>query len=226
MTGRHYTIDNTRMVSVTTVIGSTLPNPGIDAWKLRVGEDEAERISREATDWGTAVHALVEFVNRGKRADLTPEHAVLVAPYTAWLDANVETVIGAEKLLVSRQHGYAGTTDAIVVMRGDDRPSIVDFKTSKTGLGEPEWRLQLAAYCIAAEEHLGLVCHRRIIVRLSRQQPEILQPYELPVEHLDTDKAVFLSLLAVWKWSQDHAGNGRKPSAKSIGRITFRSRTS
>lgn len=139
MAGRSYMIDGQRLPSVTTIISQTLPNPGIAAWKLRVGEAEANRISREATDWGTGIHALVEAVNRGKRADLPPEDLALVAPYTDWLDTHVETVIGAEKLLVSREHGYAGTTDAIAIMRGDQYPAIVDFKTSKTALGQDEW---------------------------------------------------------------------------------------
>jgi len=225
MTGRSYKIDGERYPSVTTIIGQTLPNPGITAWKLRVGEAEANRISREATDWGTGIHALVEAINRGKRDSLTPDQTALVSPYTTWLDTDVEMVLGAEKLLVSRQHGYAGTTDAIAVMRGDRYPSIVDFKSSKTALGAEEWRLQLAAYTIAAEEHLGLVCRRRIIVRLSRMEPNTLHVHELPEDDLENDRACFLALLQVFKWKQS-TGEIRQPSPNSIGRIALRTRTS
>lgn len=220
MAWRGYTVDGVRLPSVTTIIGQTLPNPGITAWKLRVGEEEANRISREATDWGTGIHALVEAVNRGTIADLSAEERALVAPYTAWHAENIDMMLGAERMLVSRKHGYAGTTDAIAVMNGDRYPSILDFKSSKTALGQDEWRLQLAAYVIAAEEHLGFVCRRRIIVRLSRMEPDTLHVHELPVDELENDIECFLSLLRVWKWQQS-AEKPHEPKANSLGRIRF-----
>lgn len=220
MSGRHYRIDGERYPSVTTIISQALPNPGIQAWKLRVGEEEAARVSREATDWGTGIHALVEAINRGKAADLSDEEAALVAPYARWRNEHVEMILGAEKMLVSRRHGYAGTTDAIAIMRGDRYPSILDFKSSKTALGQDEWRLQLAAYVIAAEEHLGLICRRRIIVRLSRVEPDTLHVHELPEDALQEDIDCFLALLRVWKWQQMSEGERESPK-NSLGRIRF-----
>jgi hypothetical protein len=217
---RGYTVDGKRYPSVTTIISQTLPNPGITAWKLRVGEEEAQRISREATDWGTGIHALVEAVNRGKTDELSDDDAALVAPYTRWRNENVDLILGAEKMLVSHVHGYAGTTDAIAVMNGDRYPAILDFKSSKTALGQDEWRLQLAAYVVAAEEHLGLLCRRRIIVRLSRVEPEKLYVHELPEDALKDDIECFLSLLRVWKWRQvTEKSNGA--SSNSLGRLRF-----
>lgn len=224
MSWRGYTVDGVRLPSVTTIISQMLPNPGIVAWKLRVGEEEAQRVSKEATDWGTGIHALVEAVNRGKLADLSDDQAALVAPYTRWHDENVELILGAEKMLVSRVHGYAGTTDAIAVMRGDRYPAILDFKSSKTALGQDEWRLQLAAYVIAAQEHLGLICRRRIIVRLSRIEPETLHVHELPEDALQDDIECFLSLLRVWKWQKASEESHQEPKANSLGRLRFGTR--
>ncbi len=224
MTWRGYTVDGVRLPSVTTIISQALPNPGITAWKLRVGEEEAQRVSKEATEWGTGIHALVEAVNRGKVADLSTDESALVAPYTRWHDENVELLLGAEKMLVSRVHGYAGTTDAIAIMRGDRYPAILDFKSSKTALGQDEWRLQLAAYVIAAEEHLGLICRRRIIVRLSRAEPDTLHVHELPEDALKDDIECFLSLLRVWKWQKASEQNHQAP-ANSLGRLRFGSRS-
>lgn len=220
MAWRGYTIDGQRYPSVTTIISQTLPNPGITAWKLRVGEEEAQRVSKEATDWGTGIHALVEAVNRGKLADLSDEESALVAPYSRWQAENVELVLGVEKMLVSHVHGYAGTTDGIAIMHGDRYPSILDFKSSKTALGQDEWRLQLAAYVIAAQEHLGLICRRRIIVRLSRVEPDTLHVHELPEDELENDIACFLSLLRVWKWQQS-SSHVQQPAANSLGRLRF-----
>lgn len=221
MTGRFYTVDGLQLPSVTTIISHTLHNPAITAWRLRVGDAEAHRISLDATTWGTDQHAAIELVNRGKRATLTDEQWALVAPYAAWKDVNVQTVIATEKLVISRAHGFAGTADLVAVLDGDDTPTMLDFKTSKTPLALPEWRLQLAAYCLAAEEHLGLICRRRVIVRLSRQEPDTLHVHELPADTLDDDKAVFLSLLHVFRWRQA-SGEIAIPNPKSLGKITFR----
>lgn len=220
MTGRSYKIDGVHLPSVTTIISQTLPNPGIAAWKARVGDAEAKRVSEEATIWGTEIHALAEHVGRRNAIALTAEEAALIAPYELWVDENVSVFLGVEKLLVSRQHGYAGTTDAIVILDGDRYPAILDFKTSKTALGQDEWRLQLAAYAIAAQEHLGLVCRRRIIVRLSRSEPEKLHVHELPEDELENDKEVFLSLLRVFNWTKKS-----EPVSNSIGRIQLNGRS-
>lgn len=215
---RGYVVDGVKLPSVTTIIGQTLSNPGIDAWKLRVGAEEAARVSREATDHGTGVHALVEAVNRGQHAALDADQAALVAPYARWHAEHVDTILGAETLLISRTHGYAGTTDAIAVLRGDRYPTIVDFKTSKTALAVAEWRLQTAAYAIAAEEDRGLLCRRRIIVRLSRTEPDTLHVHELPEDKLDDDRACFLALLHVWKWRR-MTGEIAAPVSSSLGRL-------
>ena len=220
MTGRSYKIDGVQYPSVTTIIGATLPNPGITAWKLKVGEEEAKRISREATDWGTGIHSLVEQVGYRNTAVLAAEEAAIIAPYARWVDDNVSVFLGVEKLLVSRQYGYAGTTDAIVILDGDRYPSILDFKTSKTALGQDEWRLQLAAYAIAAEEHLGLICRRRVIVRMPRAEPGKLYVHELDEETLEEDKRVFLCLLEIFKWTHK-----KDPVKNSLGRITLNGRT-
>ena len=45
--------------SITTVL-SILSQAGIQAWRKRVGEEEANRISHRASTRGTAVHAIVE----------------------------------------------------------------------------------------------------------------------------------------------------------------------
>jgi hypothetical protein len=45
--------------SVTTVL-SCLDKPGLDAWKARVGEEEAAKILRQAGTRGTAVHLIAE----------------------------------------------------------------------------------------------------------------------------------------------------------------------
>jgi hypothetical protein len=221
MTGRSYKIDGEQYPSVTTIL-TALANDGITAWKLRVGLAEASRISKDATDYGTDLHALVEIVNRDNRHALGPGVQEIVQAYIDWFDEHVERVIGAEKLLVSRRYGYAGTTDVIVVMRGDTDATIVDLKSSKTALGQHEWALQTAAYALAAEED-GLDVRRRIIVRMPRAEPGALYIHEFDPEELLTDQRAFLAVLRVFKWQQAQK-TMHAPKSNSLGRITFNRR--
>jgi len=215
MTGRWYKIDGSRFPSVTTIL-TTLANDGITAWKLRVGLAEAGKISKDATDYGTGLHALVEMVNRGNRAALDPDERRVVQPYIDWFDEHVEYVIGTEKLLVSRRYRYAGTTDVIVVMRGDSHATIVDLKSSKTDLGRHEWALQTSAYALAARED-DIDAQRRIIVRMPRAEPGTLYVHELPEDELEVDQRAFLAVLRVFTWQQ-----AQKPIRSPLGpRIRF-----
>lgn len=219
MTGRHYTVDGQRLPSVTTIL-ATLANEGVTAWKIRVGLAEAAKISKAATDYGTDLHALVELVNRDNRQALGPHVRELVQPYIDWFDEHVERVIGAEKLLISRRYGYAGTTDVVVVMRGDSDATIVDLKSSKTDLGQHEWALQTAAYALAAAED-GINAERRIIVRMPRAEPGHLYIHEFDPDDLVVDQRAFLAVLRIFKWQQ-----AQKPIRPALGpRIRFGGRS-
>ena len=46
--------------SVTTIMGSMADKSGLDAWKQRVGEEEANRISQLSMNRGTIMHRLIE----------------------------------------------------------------------------------------------------------------------------------------------------------------------
>jgi hypothetical protein len=59
-TGRYYTDpDGNRYYSVTTVL-SILNKAAIMAWRKRVGNEEANRISSQAATRGTKVHDMIE----------------------------------------------------------------------------------------------------------------------------------------------------------------------
>ena len=60
--GRHYLDSNTNPVpSVTTVLSNTSKSKdGLIQWRNRVGNEEAERIIKQSTDIGTAVHEGIE----------------------------------------------------------------------------------------------------------------------------------------------------------------------
>lgn len=219
MTGRHYKIDGQRFPSVTTILGM-LEKSGLAKWRGAVGNDEADRISKEATDYGTSVHALIEQVNLGNRGPFDDGGDALAKAYIDWYDTNVSAVLGAERLCISRRFRYAGTADGVVMLNGDKHATVIDLKTSKTDLARREWELQLAAYALALEEE-GISCRRRIILRLPKATPGTLLIHELDEDDLEIDQRAFLNVLRIWRW---HAAKG--PVKKATGpRIRFGSRS-
>ena len=58
--GRYYETPDGDFPSVTTILSNTTYKPWLEKWKQRVGEEEAARISKIATDRGEAVHSFAE----------------------------------------------------------------------------------------------------------------------------------------------------------------------
>ena len=137
--GRTYSAPNgCNYPSITTVL-SILSREAIQAWRARVGPEEANKISRVASGRGTAVHDLLErYVNND------PDFAKGVMPHVMQsfhdvkeqLDTRLTTVYSQEAPLYSEHLGLAGRVDCVGVW--DGKNSIVDYKTSRK-LKKKEW---------------------------------------------------------------------------------------
>ena len=80
--GRHYLDSNQNPVpSVTTVLsGTSKSKDGLIQWRNRVGEEEAERIIKQSTDIGTAVHEAIEnYLNGNSWDNFEETHDQLLA---------------------------------------------------------------------------------------------------------------------------------------------------
>jgi genome maintenance exonuclease 1 len=146
--------------SVTTILSKTKDQTGLNAWKARVGEQEAQRIVTEAAGVGTALHNNLEkflagekrvpgnnlvHVQANKMADIIIENGI----------ADVDEVWGIEQGLYYPEM-YSGTTDLCGVYKGN--PAIMDFKqTNKPKKKEwvDDYYLQMAAYAIAHNKVYG-----------------------------------------------------------------------
>ena len=159
----HTSVDGSRVYytpageapSVTTIL-STLPQPGLDEWRLRVGEEEAARVSKEATDIGSAMHDMLECYVRDTKweGESTPETKIAKKMFAAVRMMGLrglQEVWGIEVPL-HYENLYAGRTDLVGVYNG--HLSIIDYKTAKY-FKKAEWMheyyLQTAAYAIAHE---------------------------------------------------------------------------
>lgn len=57
---RHYQIGHKRYPSITTVLGSTADKSHLDQWRKRIGEAEANRITKNSSTRGTNLHLMCE----------------------------------------------------------------------------------------------------------------------------------------------------------------------
>ena len=146
--------------SVTTILDATKPaekRKALANWKKRVGKQEAQRITTEAANVGTVMHAILE--HYVKNEDYDPGNNIvhrqakaMAAEVVANIDDDLNEVWGAEVNLCA-PNLYASTADLIGVWKG--KPTIMDFKqTNKPKKREwiEDYFLQGAAYANAHNE--------------------------------------------------------------------------
>jgi hypothetical protein len=143
-----------RVPSVTTILG-TLPKPGLDKWRIDVGDTEADRIRDEACRIGSTMHETLEgHVSnylRG-RPNIPPETAEDKLAYQMadnmrrFALADLDVVWGIEEAVYCEDL-YAGRTDLTGVY--DGCTAVIDYKSSRYWK-RPEWvehyKMQIAAY--------------------------------------------------------------------------------
>ena len=117
--GRTYsTPDGKSYPSVTTVL-SILNEHIIQAWRDRVGEEEANRISGKASNRGTRVHSIVEkYLNNEDTTKALPHIRQSLENLKPVLDDHIGTIFGLEVPLYSNHLGVAGRCDCIAQYNG------------------------------------------------------------------------------------------------------------
>ena len=117
---RYYlTPDGNHYPSITSIL-SQQENLGLEAWKERVGEKEAKRISKESARIGTAVHQLAEFYLSNVQVKLDKEEKKIVDTFNRlrFLLGNINNIVGLEIPLFSDLLRVAGTCDCIAEYNG------------------------------------------------------------------------------------------------------------
>ena len=143
--------------SVTTILDKTKPaekRAALANWKKRVGEKEAARITREAADTGTYMHAILEHwvLNEVYDGKTSQQSKLMAETVIKNIAPDLDEVWGSEVNLCMPQL-YAGTTDLVGVWKG--KPTIMDFKqTNKPKKREwiDDYFMQGAAYALAHNE--------------------------------------------------------------------------
>jgi genome maintenance exonuclease 1 len=165
---RLYDAPGGKVASVTTILDKTADKTHLMEWRKRVGEEQANQISKEAAGLGTLMHTHLERYVLGEtrpQGNNTVQELARAMADTminqAFLD--IDEVWGIEASLYYPGL-YAGTSDMIGVHQG--QPAIIDHKTSKKPK-KREWItdyfLQTCAYAIAHNETHGTDIRRCVI---------------------------------------------------------------
>jgi len=182
--GRKYrTPEGVDLPSITTVL-SILSRDGIAAWRKKVGEEEANRISHRASTRGTKVHEIIEkYVDNDPnyRDGYTPDIIASFQDVKPILDNNIGDVFAQEAPLYSNHLGVAGRVDCVAMYNG--KPSIIDYKTSRKPK-QVKWItnyfMQEAAYAIMWEERTGMPIVQLVtIISVDNNEPQVF------IEHRD-----------------------------------------
>ena len=155
-----------KYVSITSLLGN-LSKQSIIEWRRRVGEAEANKISRQASSRGTRVHNICESYIKNQEGILEgvlPDAIDMFNSILPLLD-RIDNIHVAEGALYSDDLGVAGRTDLIGEF--DEKLSVIDYKTSRK---KKTWEMchayfmQGAFYAHAYEELTGISINDIVII--------------------------------------------------------------
>jgi genome maintenance exonuclease 1 len=176
-----------RLVSITSVT-SHKNRQFFANWRKKVGEEEANKITRQATSRGTDMHTLVE--NYLYNRDLPPVQTLSEFLFKISKETlnRINNIYALESSLYSKILGVAGTVDAIAEFDGE--LAIIDFKTSK----KPKPRdwiehyfVQAAAYACMFYE-LTEIPVKKLVIIMACENGEC-------VVYEERDKSKYIKLL-------------------------------
>ena len=188
---RYYEVPNDgellKLVSITSVTSHFNREIFVN-WRKKVGEEEAQKITKTATNRGTDMHTLVENYLYNKNLPPVPPLPDFLFKI-AKVDLNrINNIYALEGSLYSKQLGIAGTVDCIAEFDGE--LAIIDFKTSKKPKPR-EWIehyfVQCMAYGAMLYELTGIAVKKLVIIMACENGECVV--YE------ERDKSKYLKLL-------------------------------
>jgi len=176
-----------KMVSITSVT-SHFNKEIFVKWRKRVGNEEADRITKAATGRGTDMHTLTEhYLKNENLPEVRPISDFLFKIAKGKLN-KINNIYALEGPLYSKELGIAGTVDCIAEYDGE--LAIIDFKTSK----KPKPRdwiehyfVQCMAYGCMLYEMKGISIKKLVIIMACENGECVI--YE------ERDKAKYIKLL-------------------------------
>ena len=184
--GRKYLVDNVKVPSVTTILSATKDMTQLNDWRRRIGNEEANKIMKQASTVGTEMHQVLEYAlnGQGYYNDMEEGSKPRMMAKTILDNIKIDEVWGNEVSL-EYKNKFAGTCDLTAIAYG--KPSIVDWKQANRPKRE-EWvedyKLQLGAYYLAHTTNYGpieqgviAICTRDLQYQEFRLSEADLQDY-------------------------------------------------
>ena len=169
--GRRYFVEGNAYPSVTTVIGEKKKD-SILQWRRRVGEEEANAISKRASTRGNKCHKLAEDYLSNKSLDRNRDDVLSLGMFhqiRPYID-KINNIHALDESLYSHTLKLAGRVDCIAEY--DNELAIIDFKTS-TKYKREEWIQdyfsQETAYAIMFQELTGLKVKQLVTIIATEQ---------------------------------------------------------
>lgn len=180
---RHYdTPDGLSLPSVTTILGATSDQTGLDQWRDRIGHAEAKRITDLSANIGSCFHthmeAHIEGLDRPIGNSYVKKHGRILADVCIKEGMiNVDEVWSTEAMLYYPGL-YAGSSDVIGLWKGQE--AIIDFKNTR----RPKQRqhidnyfCQMCAYGAAHNKLFDTNINTGVIMMVAREH-ECLGEYQ------------------------------------------------
>jgi len=188
---RYYSIPEVdelvKLVSITSVTSHFNKEIFVN-WRKRVGDVEADKITKAATTRGTDMHTLTEHYLKNDDLPEVPPISEFLFKIAKGTLNKIDNIYALEGPLYSKQLGIAGTVDCIAEYKGE--LAIIDFKTSKKPKPR-EWIehyfVQAMAYGCMLYEMKGISIKKLVIIMACENGECVV--YE------ETDKAKYIKLL-------------------------------
>lgn len=172
---RHYvTEQGKKYPSVTTVL-SEYGREAIQEWRVRVGAEEANKITRRASTRGTKIHKYCEeYLDNKELVFTNPLHIQTFNDFKPILN-RIDNIYAQELRMYSDHLRMAGTVDCVAEL--DGKLTIIDFKTAAKPKDKEKienYFMQCCAYAIMFEELFKIPVNRiAILIAVDDHEPQL-----------------------------------------------------
>ena len=176
-----------KLVSITSITSHYNKQIFLD-WRKRVGNEEADRITKAATTRGTDMHTLTEYYLKNEELPKVPPISDFLFKISKGKLNKISKIRTLEGALYSKQLGIAGTVDCIAEYNNE--LAIIDFKTSK----KPKPREWIEHYFVQA---MGYGCMLYEMKNIAVKKLVIIMACENGecVVYEEYDKSKYIKLL-------------------------------
>lgn len=211
---RFYNINGKEYVRVSTVL-NIIAKPYLTAWKVKLGKEESDKISKEATDIGKQVHEALGYVVKGKTIPKYLRNPITLRAqrdFKKWQRKTGYKSQGTEVRVHSEFYGYAGSEDDWGTIKNE--VVIIDWKTSKRI--NKEHYLQISAYRNAHWETFNIIPTQLYIFRFAKtpkgKSDFVFISDSDAVKYFD----LFVEALDIWRYMNDELQPNNIDEAKYL----------